>query len=499
MDSVVNNKNIYFTIPKLVNNIILGKESQPIDNIYFDKISPHNGHVITRIARSNKDDVNKAVEAAKSSFKDWSYLSPVRRGEILFDIVLLMKKYQKELAEIVSLETGKSFKDAYAETSGAISLGIFMAGEGQRLYGKTTTSSVQNKYPAIIREPVGITALIIAFNTPIANVAWKVFPALICGNTVVLKSSEDTPLTSYFFGKIAHESTLPKGVLNIVHGFGNEAGEYLVNHSAIDLISFTGSTVVGKRIAKIAGERLIKTFLELGGKNPLVVDEDADIENAIKWILLSAFSNAGQRCAACSRVIIHENIYESLKSILLERTGSLKLGPGNDDDLGPVINLKQLNNMLDAVETAVKSGAKVLIGGKRRTLPPFDKGFYMEPTIIEDASPESEISQKELFGPIICLYPFRTFQEAIDLANHSNYGLTASIHTTDVDKANEFVRRVRSGVATINGGTYGSEPNMPFGGVKDSGNGFREPGTEALEVYSNYKNIITLVNTDRIY
>ena len=496
---MVNNENIDFSVPRKIDNIILGNIVSPFRNEYFGKINPHNGEVITQVARSTEDDVNKAVEAAQQSFYEWSTLSPVRRGEILFDIVLLMKKYQKELAEIVSLETGKSFKDAYGETGGAISLGMFMAGEGQRFYGKTTTSAVQNKYPSIIREPVGVAALIIAFNTPIANVAWKVFPALICGNTVVLKASEDTPLTSWFFGKIANQTALPKGVLNIIQGYGREAGEFLVNHPEIDLISFTGSTSVGKRIAKVAGERLIKIFLELGGKNPLVVDENADLENAAKWILLSAFSNAGQRCASCSRVIIHDRIYEKVKAILIERTSKFRFGPSDDDDFGPVINLKQLNNMLNALETAKKSGAKILIGGTRNTTPPFDKGFYMLPTIIEGADPASEISQKELFGPIVCLYSFRIFKEAIDLANNSNYGLTASIHTTDVDKANEFVRRVRSGVATINGGTYGSEPNMPFGGVKNSGNGFREPGTEALEVYSNYKNIITFVNTDRIY
>lgn len=498
MDCMVTN-DIDFSIPGKVNNIIAGIEKDSAQQCTFDKINPHNGEIIAKIARSEAADVNEAVVVANQSYKDWSLLSPVRRGEILFEIALLMKKYQKELAQIVSLETGKSYKDAYGETSGAISLGMFMAGEGQRLYGRTTTSSVQNKYPMIIREPVGVAALIIAFNTPIANVAWKVFPALICGNTVVLKASEDTPLTSYFFGRIAHSASLPKGVLNIIQGYGHEAGELLVNHSGIDLISFTGSTSVGKRIAKVAGEKLIKTFLELGGKNPLVVDQDANLDNAIKWILLSAFSNAGQRCASCSRVIIHEDIYESIKDSLVEKTRKLKLGTSDEDDLGPVINEKQLNNILDAVTKAQKTGAHILIGGKRLSTSPFDKGYYMQPTIIENATPESDISQQELFGPVVCLYRFRTFQEAIDLANNTSYGLTACIHTKDVDKANEFVRRVRTGVAVINGGTYGSEPNMPFGGVKNSGNGFREPGSEALEVYSNYKNIITLVDTNRIY
>lgn len=357
---------------------------------------------------------------------------------------------------------------------------------------------MQNKYPMIIREPVGIAGLLVAFNTPIANIAWKVFPALICGNTVVLKPSEDIPLTSWFFNKLVIESSLPAGVFNTVYGLGLEAGDALVRHPMINLISFTGSTVVGKNIAKVAGERLAKVFLELGGKNPLVVCDDADLSNAAKWVVLSAFSNAGQRCAACSRVIILDSVYDKFKAELLERTAKLKVGNTNDDDFGPIINAKQRNSILQAVEKAKSEGSTVIHGGTPLVKEGAAGGFYMTPTIVENVTPQQDISNNELFGPVVNLYRVNNFAEALTLANNSPFGLTACIHTRDINKATEFTRRVQSGVAIINGGTYGSEPNMPFGGVKNSGNGWREPGTEALDIYSNLKNIITLTYPEKI-
>lgn len=495
---MVNNLLPKIEIPKKVPNWINGKEIDCVSGEFIEKINPHNGEIITLFSRSSSKDSDLAVSYALKSFKNWANLPAVRRGDILFQIAQKMKENQNEIAAIVALETGKSLKDAIGETSGAIQLAFFMAGEGQRLYGKTTTSSSPNKYPMIIREPVGIAALIIAFNTPIANITWKVFPALISGNTTILKPSEDIPLTAWYFTKLAYEAGLPYGTLNVINGYGKEVGDALVRNPDVNLISFTGSTEVGRQIYQIGASRLAKVFLELGGKNPLVVCDDADLENAAKWVLLSAFSNAGQRCAACSRVILFESIYEKFKELLFKKTQKLKLGNTDDDDLGPVINEKQFKNILGLVSVAERKGTRILVGGKKAENDFLINGFYIEPTILENSSPEDDISKTELFGPVTNLYKVKSFDDALELANNSPYGLTASIHTKDINRATEFTRKVQAGVAIINGGTYGSEPNMPFGGVKNSGNGWREPGTEAIDVYTNYKNIITLTNPNAV-
>jgi aldehyde dehydrogenase (NAD+) len=340
-----------------------------------------------------------------------------------------------------------------------------------------------------VRQPIGIAGLITAANTPIANVAWKAFPALICGNAAVLKAAEDTPATAWLFGKIAHEAGLPHGVLNIIHGYGEEAGEPLVAHPDVGVISFTGSTDVGKIIQRIAGQRFARLSLELGGKNPFVVCDDADPDSAAKWAILSAFSNAGQRCAAGSRIIIFDSIYERFRDLLVERTRNLKVGPTDDDDFGPVINEGQLQNMLAAVQQARLAGAVILTGGHRLSDAGHEGGFYMAPTLMEGIDPLADMSRRELFGPVAALYRVSGFEEALRLANDSPYGLTACIHTRNVHRALRFCEKVQAGVAVVNAGTYGSEPHMPFGGRKDSGNGTREPGTEALNIYSELKDI----------
>jgi len=408
---------------------------------------------------------------------------------ILHDVVMALKQQRETMARIVALETGKSFKLALGETDGAIELGIFYASEGQRLYGRTTTSGTANRYAMTVRQPLGVAGLIIAANTPIANTAWKVFPALVCGNGAVLKAAEDTPATSWLFGKIACDAGLPHGLLNIVQGYGEEAGAPLVMHPNVDVISFTGSTGVGRWIGKQAGEQLKRVSLELGGKNPLVVCDDADLENAAKWVLLSAFSNAGQRCASGSRVLIFDAIYERFVAILVERAKTLRVGPGDEDDFGPVINADQLDNMLLAIEHAKPRGARILTGGARLSDESHRDGYYLAPTLIDNVDPKDEISTSELFGPIACLYRVQDFSEALERANDSPYGLTACIHTQNVHRAMEFMQKVQAGVVVVNAGTYGSEPHMPFGGVKQSGNGSREPGTEALDIYSNLKDV----------
>lgn len=481
-------------IPGTVPNWINGAQVEALSGAVFDKLSPHSGGQLYRVSRSGSDDVERAIKVAAGAQPDWAGLTPVQRGEILHDIAQLMRSYQENIASVVALETGMSFSAAMGETGAAIAQGEFMAGEGRRFYGRTSTSATPNKYASIVRQPMGVAGLIVAANTPIANVAWKVFPALICGNAAILKAAEDTPATAWFFGRIAQEAGLPAGVLNIIQGQGEEAGAPLVADAAVDVVSFTGSTAVGRLIAATASERLAKVSLELGGKNPLVVCDDADLESAVDWTLLAAFSNAGQRCAAASRIIVFDAVYDQFRDSLIERTRLLKVGPDDGDDLGPVINEKQLNNMLAAVEKAKQVGASIAIGGRRLEDEAHARGFYMAPTIIENVYPHDEISVTELFGPITCLYQASDFAEALHMANDSPYGLTACIHTRSIHRATEFTQNIRTGVAVVNGGTHGSEPHMPFGGLKQSGNGSREPGTEALDVYSELKDIY--INSD---
>jgi aldehyde dehydrogenase (NAD+) len=475
--------------PSTIPNWINGEERPARSGEHLDKLNPADGTLLCRVARSGADDVRAAVQAAREAQPAWADVPPVRRGEILHRIVVRMQERREDLARVVALETGKSNAGALAETDGAIALGLFYASEGQRLYGRTTTSGTPNKWSMTVRQPVGVAGLIIAANTPIANVAWKVFPALVCGNGAVLKAAEDTPVTAWLFAQVAQEAGLPPGVLNIIQGYGQEAGAPLVADPDVDVVSFTGSTKVGRQIAAVCAERLAKVSLELGGKNPLVVCDDADLENAAKWVLLSAFSNAGQRCAAGSRILVFQSVYDRFRDMLVERTAQLKVGPADEDDLGPVINERQLNSMLAAVAGARKKGARVLIGGERLTDGAHRGGFYMAPTLIEGAAPEDEISCTELFGPIACLYPVRDFAEALALSNQSPYGLTACIHTRSLHRAVQYTQKVQAGVAVVNAGTFGSEPHMPFGGVKQSGNGTREPGTEALDIYSDLKDV----------
>ncbi len=450
------------------------------------------------MARSGKEDVAAAVAAARVAQRGWAETPAVQRGLVLHRVCNALESHQQEVAEMVARETGKSPKEAFGEAGGAIALGRFFAGEGQRLYGRTTTSASPDKYALTVRQPCGVAGLIVAANTPIANAAWKVFPALICGNAAVLKGAEDTPGTSWLFARIAHEAGLPKGVLNVIQGYGLECGAPLVEHPDVDVVSFTGSTEVGKWIGETCGRALKKVSLELGGKNPLVVCDDADLDEAVKWVCLSAFSNAGQRCASGSRIIVFASVYDIFRDKLIAAAKALKVGPNDGDDFGPVINERQITTMLAAIDKAKKEGARVLTGGERLMDAAHAKGFYLAPTIIENASPDADISRHELFGPIACLYRVSGYEQAVALANDSPYGLTACIHTASVDRGIDFAHKVRSGVAVINAGTFGSEPHMPFGGLRQSGNGSREPGTEALDVYSELKDIYIQVRPKKL-
>ncbi len=337
---------------RIIENFIAGLEVPAAGGETLEKFAPATGELLSLVTRSRAADADAAIGAAAAAQPAWGATTPVARGAVLRRLAQLLERDAEALSRIVAAETGKPLRDARGETGGAVEQGYFMAGEGRRLYGRTLTSGVPNRHPMTVRQPVGVCALIIAANTPLPNVAWKVFPALICGNAAVLKASEDTPESALAFARLAAEAGLPDGVLNVVHGLGPEAGQPLVEDPRVALVSFTGSTAVGRMIARVAGERLAKVCLELGGKNPLIVCDDADLAGAADTAALSAFSNAGQRCAAGSRIIVFDAVYDEFRALLLERTHALRVGSGDDDDLGPVINERQLANMLAKVAAA---------------------------------------------------------------------------------------------------------------------------------------------------
>ena len=474
---------------RTLGNVIAGEERPAAGGETFEKLSPATGDLISRVARSRVEDVDTAVSAAAAAHPAWGAETVAERGRILREIAKLLERDVDEVAAVVAAETGKAPKEARGEVGAAVEQGYFQAGEGRRFFGRTTTSAVPNRQAMTIRQPLGVAGLIIAANTPIANVAWKVFPALVCGNAAVLKASEDAPETANVFARLAAEAGLPPGVLNVVHGLGPEAGQPLVEDPRVAVISFTGSTAVGRMINRTAGERLAKVCLELGGKNPLVVCDDGDLDRAAEAAALSAFSNAGQRCAAGSRILVFDAVYDDFMGRLLDRAAAQRVGPGDEHDFGPVINERQLENMLAVVERARDSGARVLCGGERLTGPEHGGGFYMAPTLIEGVESDEEAAYTEMFGPISTVHRVRDFEHALETANDTPYGLTAAIWTASVHRGQEFLQRVRSGVASVNGGTYGSEPHMPFGGLGDSGTGWREPGPEALDVYTDLKTV----------
>ncbi|HAU1685166.1 TPA: aldehyde dehydrogenase [Legionella pneumophila] len=477
-----------------ISNWIKGCKVAPRSrDAWLDKYNPHNGELLGQFADSSMGEVQEAVSVAVANFGEWSNLTPVRRGQILSDIAALMKMRAKEITNCIAIETGKSQQDASGEVNAAILQAEYFAGEGMRLYGRSMTSGVPGKYTHTVRQPLGVAGLIVPANTPIANIAWKVFPALICGNTVVLKASEDAPNTAQLFAEITKEAGLPDGVFNVIQGRGQVAGAALVTDERVSIISFTGSTAVGRWIAEVGGRRLARISLELGGKNPFVICDDADLDQAVHWAVLSAYSNAGQRCAAGSRIIVFRNIYNLFCDKFLSKVSKLKLGVSPGCDLGPIINKHSQQSILSDIAKARLEHGHILYGGRSPIDPELAKGFYIEPTIIEGLNPDSTLSNKEIFGPVALLYEVANVHEALELANRTQYGLTAAIHTQSVDRAMWFAQNVKAGVANVNIGTFGSEPHMPFGGFGASGNGTREPGIEALDVYSELKNISFMV------
>jgi aldehyde dehydrogenase (NAD+) len=462
-------------IPAEIPNLVGGVESPAASGQWLDKLRPTDGGLLCRVARSGEADAAAAVSAARVAQPAWAERTVVERANILRDLALLLRDRRDEASEIVAEETGKTIELARGETDAAVEMGLFVAGEGRRYYGRTTTASMPHRTVLTVRQPLGVAGLIMSFNTPLPNVAWKVFPALLCGNAAVVKPSEHTPVSAWRFAELASEVGIPPGVLNLVQGYGPEAGVALVEHPEVDLVSFTGSAATGRWINETAGGRLAKVCLELGGKNALVVCDDADLDRAVHWALESSFSNAGQRCAAASRIVVFDDVYDDFRERLV--AGAVAR-PAE-----PVISEASLDRILDAVTRAADGGASVLCGGVRLDRP----GWYLEPTVVEGAAPDSDISRTELFGPVTLLFRARNLEDAVAIVNDSPYGLTAAIHTASVHRAMRFAEDAQAGVVVVNAGTYGSEPHMGFGGVKRSGTGWREAGVEALDVYSDWK------------
>lgn len=460
----------------------------------FDKRCPMDDRVIAAVSRGGAGDVHNAIDVASAAAASWSRLPAPKRGEILGRAAALLRTREREFGEIVQQETGKPWKNAVAEVGSSADLGLFMESEGSRFYGKTMTSPIPNRSVRTERASIGVCAAIMPFNSPLAGVAWKTFPALLCGNAVVAKSHELTPYTAVAFGAVLRDAGLPAGVYNVVQGFGPEVGPALITDPRVGVVSFTGSVPTGKQIQQSVSARpvLAKVCLELGGKNPLVVCDDADLTLAAEHAVASAFIDAGQRCAAGSRLIAFDAIYEKFRDALVDRARLVRVGSGPQDDCGPVITRASLDRLLRAIDGAVKRGARVLIGG--HAVEGLAPGYYMAPTILENIAHDDELSQQELFGPISCLYRAADFEAALAMANDTNFGLTGAIHTFNSNRIEQFIARYRAGLVSINGPTYGAGPHMPFGGVKNSGNGFREPGTEALDVYCEWKTVV--VNHD---
>jgi aldehyde dehydrogenase (NAD+) len=463
-----------------LSNFIGGKAVPPHGDAWLEKLRPTDETTLYDVPRSGAHDVDDAVAAARAAQPAWAEHTAVARGDVVRELALLLRERREEASALVVDETGKPEELALGETDAAVEMGLFVAGEGRRSYGRTTTASMANRTVLTVRQPLGVAALIMSFNTPLPNVAWKAFPAIFCGNAAVVKPSEHTPASASFFAELAQEAGVPDGVLNVVHGFGGEAGAALVEHDDVDLVSFTGSAASGRAVNEAAARRLAKTCLELGGKNALVVCDDADLGLAVRWILASAFSNAGQRCASASRIVVFAEVYEELRDRLLGELGSI--------EPQPVISRESMERILDAVRRAADAGATVLAGGSRLER----AGWYVQPTVLDGVEPASEISHTELFGPVTVLHRVTGLREAVALVNDSPYGLTAAIHTASVHRALTFADRVQAGVVVVNAGTHGSEPHMGFGGVKDSGTGWREAGIEALDVYSDPK-VVNLV------
>jgi len=474
---------------KTFQNYIGGKWVDSDSGETFESVNPANGETIGVFPRSSAADVDRAVEAAKSAYRDWRLVPAPKRGEILFRFAQLLTEHKADLTELMSHEMGKVLAEAGGDVQEAIDMSYYMAGEGRRLFGQTTPSELPDKFNMSVRMPIGVVGVITPWNFPIAIPSWKIAPALVCGNTVVFKPATDTPLLGERFVELLAESGVPAGVVNIVHGGGGEVGDRIVRHPDVPVVTITGSRETGVGVMRTAADNLKRVHLELGGKNAIIVMDDADVDLAVEGILWSAFGTSGQRCTAASRVIVHEGVYGDLQSKLVAAAEKMRLGPGweEDTDVGPLINRGALEKVDSYTTIGKDEGAKLLTGGEIASGNGLGTGFFYRPTIFGDVEPGMRIAQVEIFGPTTALIPVRSFDEAIEAANGVKYGLSSSIFTSDVNKAFRAMRDLETGITYINAGTIGAEVHLPFGGTKDTGNGHREAGQAALDVFTEWK------------
>ncbi|MFZ2412255.1 MAG: aldehyde dehydrogenase family protein [Candidatus Methanoperedens sp.] len=454
----------------------------------FDDINPATLEQIAKIHKASDEDVKSAVDSAEDAFDSWSGTPAPQRAKILFRAARMLEERKEELSRLLTTEMGKVLKEARGDVQEAIDITYYAAGEGRRLLGETTPSELPEKFCMTLRRPIGVVGLITPWNFPIAIPAWKIMPALIAGNALVLKPASDTPILSIELVKILEKSGLPKGVLNLVMGDGGKVGGAIVHNKKIRAVSFTGSLETGKWIMSEAGKDMKKVSLELGGKNPVIVMDDANLDLAIDGVIWGAFGTTGQRCTAASRVIVHEKILPAFQKRLVERTKKLRLGNGLDEavDVGPVINSSQLQKIAKYVETGKNEGAQLLLGGK--TVKPLP-GYFFEPTIFTDVSPDMRIAREEIFGPVVSLLGAANLDEAIRIANSVEYGLSSSIYTENIKSAFKAIEKIEAGITYINASTIGAEIHLPFGGVKSTGNGTREGGTTAIEEFTEIKTV----------
>ncbi|MGV8174290.1 MAG: aldehyde dehydrogenase family protein [Methanothrix sp.] len=454
----------------------------------FEDINPATLEPIGLFQKASMDDVNHAVDSSEEAFDSWSTTPPPQRAKILYRAARLLEGRKEELARLMTVENGKVLQEARGDVQEAIDMAYYAAGEGRRLLGETAPSELPDKFCMTVRRPIGVVGLITPFNFPLAIPAWKIMPALISGNTIVLKPSSDTPLLAIELMKILSHAGVPRGVVNLVTGVGSEAGAALVRNRKVRAVSFTGSLDNGKWILSEAAKDMKRVSLELGGKNPIIVMDDANMDLAVDGVLWGAFGTTGQRCTAASRVIVDEKILKEFQRKLVERAKKLKAGSGLDEsvDMGPLINGRQLSKVEKYAQIGADEGARLILGGSRiKHLP----GYFFEPTIFTDVAAEMRIAREEIFGPVLSLISAESLEQAIRIANSVPYGLSSSIYTENIKNAFLAIERLDSGITYVNAPTIGAEIHLPFGGVKATGNGTREAGTTAIDEFTDLKTV----------
>ncbi len=473
-------------------NFINGEWIESSSRNVLENRNPANAdEVIDTFSLSNETDVSDAVAAAANAYKTWRLTPAPKRAEILYRAADLIARRKEEFARDMTREMGKVLKEARGDVQEAVDMTYYMAGEGRRLFGQTTPAELPDKFAMSTRNPLGVCALITPWNFPMAIPSWKIMPALVCGNTVVIKPAEDTPLSSVNLIKVLEEAGIPRGVVNMVTGDGPGCGAPLVRHDGVSVVSFTGSTEVGRVVAEACAPTFKHLHLEMGGKNVLMVMEDGDIDLAVDGAVWGGFGTTGQRCTAASRVVVHKKVAREFTEKFVSRVRRLKVGDGLDPtvDVGPVINAQQVETIMKYIEIGKREGAKLLCGGERLQDGSLKNGFFIQPTVFGDVSPNMRIAQEEIFGPVVSVVECNDLDHAIDIGNSVKYGLSAAIYTRDVHRAFRAMRDMYTGIFYVNSSTIGAEVHLPFGGTKGTGNGHREAGSAALDVFSEWKSI----------